>query len=132
MTGQKKIELGSLHPTRDLNYVMVICDGFIAVAKSQQAVGKEINICSGREISIGDLARLLIEKINPEAVIVNDDQRKRPENSEVNRLLGSNNKIHELTDWEQRYTLESGLQETIQWFRDEANIRRYKPEIYNV
>lgn len=81
---------------------------------------------------MGDLAHLLVDKINPGAVIKNDDQRKRPENSEVNRLLGSNKRIRKLTDWNQHYTIESGLQETIQWFRMEENLRHYKPEIYNV
>jgi NAD dependent epimerase/dehydratase len=132
LSGKEEIELGSLHPTRDLNYVRDICDGFIAVAKSERAIGKEINICSGKEISMGDLAHLLVEKINPGAVIKNDDQRKRPENSEVNRLLGCNKRIRKLTDWNQHYTIESGLQETIQWFRMEENLRHYKPEIYNV
>ncbi len=132
LSGKEEIELGSLHPTRDLNYVRDICDGFIAVAKSEPAIGKEINICSGKEISMGNLARKLVEKINPGAVIKNDEQRKRPENSEVNRLLGSNNEIMRLTDWGQKYTIESGLEETIEWFRKEENLRRYKPEIYNV
>ncbi len=132
LSGVQEIELGSLHPTRDLNYVRDICDGFIAVAKSERSIGKEVNICSGREISMGDLAQLLVDKINPGAVIKNDDQRKRPANSEVNRLLGSNKRIRKLTDWNQHYTIESGLQETIQWFRIEENLRRYKPEIYNV
>ncbi len=132
LSGQKEIKLGSLHPTRDLNYVKDTCEGFIAIAKSDETIGKEINICSGKEISMGDLAQMLIEMINPEAVIVSDEQRLRPEKSEVERLLGSNDMIRSLTGWSPGYPIYRGLEETINWFKNEINLKRYKPEIYNV
>ncbi|UCH46055.1 MAG: GDP-mannose 4,6-dehydratase, partial [Nitrospiraceae bacterium] len=132
LSGKEEIKLGSLSPTRDLNFVKDICNGFAAIAKSEQAIGHEINICSGKEISMGDLAGTLISMINPEAVVISDDQRVRPEKSEVERLNGNNAKIKQLTGWSPAYTLEKGLDETIEWFRNKDNLKRYKPEIYNV
>jgi NAD dependent epimerase/dehydratase len=132
LSGQKTIKLGSLSPTRDLNFVRDVCDGFVEIANSDRTIGEEINICSGREISIGSLARMLVDKINPHAVILNDDQRVRPEESEVERLLGGNEKIRKLTKWTPKYSLNSGLEKTIEWFRQEDNLKKYKPGIYNV
>lgn len=132
LTGRNEIRLGSLHPVRDMNYVRDICDGFIAVAKSDRAVGEEVNICSGAEVSMENLARMVIDMINPDASIISDEQRIRPANSEVGRLMGSNEKIRKLTGWSPGYTIESGLKETVEWFRKEENLRWYKPEIYNV
>ena len=97
---------------------------------SDQTVGQEINIATQKEISIGDLTNELIQQINPEAKIVCDEQRLRPEKSEVNRLLGSNQKIRQLTDWRPCYSFESGLAETIDFLR--LNMNRYKTDIYNV
>lgn len=130
IAGKTEIKLGSLTPTRDFNYVKDTAAGFIAIAKSDKTVGQEINIATQKEISIGDLANMLIEKINPSAKIVCEEERLRPEKSEVNRLLGSNAKIKELTDWAPKYTFEQGIDETIAFIRD--NISAYKPDIYNV
>ena len=132
LSGGKEIKLGSLHPTRDLNYVRDICEGFIAIARSEQTIGKEINICSNKEISMGNLARMLVDMINPEAEIINDEQRTRPGNSEVERLMGNNKKIKKLAGWSPEYTLDAGLRETIEWFKNKENLRRYKTKIYNV
>lgn len=130
LAGREEIKLGSLTPTRDFNYVKDTANGFYEIAKSQQTIGQEINIATQREISIGDLAAELIRQINPKAVIVCEKQRTRPEKSEVNRLLGSNEKIRRLTAWEPKYTFEEGLAETIAWIRD--NMSAYKTDIYNV
>ena len=130
LAGKEEIKLGSLTPTRDFNYVKDTANGFYEIAKSQQTIGQEINIATQREISIGDLAAELIRQINPKAVIVCEKQRTRPEKSEVNRLLGSNEKIRRLTEWEPRYTFEEGLAETIAWIRN--NMNAYKTDIYNV
>ena len=130
LAGREEIKLGSLTPTRDFNYVKDTAAGFIAIAESDKTIGQEINIATQREISIGDLAKEIIAQINPDAKIVCDEQRLRPEKSEVNRLLGANAKIKELTDWKQQYTFEQGIAETIAWIRQ--NMDAYKTDIYNV
>jgi dTDP-glucose 4,6-dehydratase len=104
--------------------------GFISIAESDKTVGQEINIASQKEISIGQLAETIINYINPNAKIVSDEQRLRPEKSEVNRLLGSNEKIKLLTGWEPKYTFEEGISETIEWMRD--NLAVYKADVYNL
>lgn len=130
LAGKTEIQLGSLTPTRDFNYVKDTAAGFIAIAESDRTIGQEINIATGQEISIGDLAKEIISQINPSASIVCDEQRLRPEKSEVNRLLGCNRKLKELTDWEQQYTFAEGIAETIEWLRHHMDA--YKTDIYNV
>ena len=130
LSGKEEIKLGSLTPTRDFNYVKDTAAGFIAIAESDQTIGEEINIATQQEISIGELATEIINQINPGARIICDEQRLRPEKSEVNRLLGSNEKIKRLTDWTPQYTFEQGVKETIEWIRD--NLNQYKADIYNV
>lgn len=130
LAGKEEIRLGSLTPTRDFNFVKDTVAGFIAIAESDRTIGQEINIATQKEISIGQLAEEIIGQINPNAKIVCDEQRLRPEKSEVNRLLGSNKKIKELTDWEPRYTFKDGISETIEWIRN--NMDSYKADIYNV
>ncbi len=130
LAGKTDIELGSLTPTRDFNFVKDTANGFIEIAKSSNTIGEEINIATQQEISIGELAEELIRQINPAASIICDEQRLRPENSEVNRLLGSNEKIKRLTNWTPRYTFEEGLAETIAFFKD--NLSKYKADIYNI
>ena len=132
LSGATHIKLGSLEPTRDFNYVKDTAAGFIAIAKSDATIGQEINIATQREISIGALARELIRQINPKAELISDENRLRPRNSEVERLLGSNEKIRSLTNWLPMYSLEQGLKETIEWFRIPENLSRYKTDIYNV
>lgn len=130
LAGKEEIKLGSLTPTRDFNYVKDTVRGFIAIAKSDQTIGEEINIATQKEISIGELAQEIISQINPQAKILCDDERLRPENSEVNRLLGSNEKIKRLTDWVPFYTLKEGIHGTIEWMR--LNLTNYKTDIYNI
>lgn len=130
LAGKTELNLGSLSPTRDLNYVLDTCQGFIDIAASDRTVGEEINIGSGKEISIGDLARKLIALINPDARIIQEEIRLRPDKSEVNRLLACNRKISDLTGWSPGYSLDQGLNETIAWIR--ANSAHYKHDIYNV
>ena len=130
LAGKEKIQLGSLTPTRDFNYVKDTAAGFIAIAESEKTIGEEINIATQQEISTGDLAREIISQINPKAEIICDEQRLRPKKSEVNRLLGSNEKIRKLTDWKQQYTFAEGISETIEWMRH--NMNAYKTDIYNV
>jgi len=130
LSGKEEIKLGKLSPTRDFNYVKDTVNGFIEIYKSDKAIGQEINIATGIEISIGDMAQELIKQINDKARIVCDEERLRPEKSEVNRLLGSNDKIHKLTAWKQQYTFEEGIAKTIEFFRD--NLDRYKTDIYNI
>ncbi|BEP30352.1 NAD-dependent 4,6-dehydratase LegB [Helicovermis profundi] len=130
LAGKEEIKLGSLTPTRDFNYVKDTARGFIEISKSSDTIGEEINIATQQEISIGQLAEELIRQINPNAKIVCDDQRLRPEKSEVNRLLGSNEKILRLTNWKPNYTFEQGLAETIEFFKH--NLERYKTDIYNI
>ena len=130
LSGQEELKLGSLTPTRDFNYVKDTVAGFIAVAESDKTVGEEINIATQQEISIGDLAKEIIAQINPNAKIICDEQRLRPAKSEVNRLLGCNEKIKRLTDWQPKYTFAQGIEETIEWIRN--NLEHYKSDIYNL
>lgn len=130
LAGKEKIHLGSLTPTRDFNYVLDTANGFISIFRSDKTIGQEINIATQHEISIGQLAEELIRQINPAAQIVCDEERLRPEKSEVNRLLGCNRKIKELTDWEPKYTFQEGLANTIAFLKD--NLDKYKVDIYNV
>lgn len=130
LAGKEEIELGSLTPTRDFNYVKDTANGFIEIAKSDKTIGEEINIATQQEISIGQLADELIRQINQNAKIVCDEQRLRPEKSEVNRLLGSNEKIKRLTSWKPNYSFEQGLAETIEFFKH--NLDKYKTDIYNI
>lgn len=130
LAGKREIKLGSLTPTRDFNYVKDTADGFISIYESECTIGEEINIATQKEISIGQLAKELIRQINPEAEIICDGERLRPEKSEVNRLLGCNEKILRLTDWRPKYSLEEGLKHTIEFLKE--NLDRYKTEIYNL
>lgn len=132
LSGATSIKLGAVHPKRDLLFVKDTTDAFITIAKSNNTIGHEINIASGHEISIGDLANNIIAQINPAATIETDETRLRPEKSEVDRLLGSAEKLHTLTGWQPNYDLQKGLKETIEWFSSADNMKFYKPDIYNV
>lgn len=130
LAGREEIRLGSLSPTRDFNYVKDTANGFLAISKAANTIGEEINIATQQEISIGDLAREIIAQINPKAEIICEEERLRPVNSEVNRLLGSNEKIKRMTDWTPNYTLKDGIHETIEWIKQ--NMAAYKTDIYNI
>jgi dTDP-glucose 4,6-dehydratase len=130
--GNRKIKLGSLHPTRDFNYVGDTVSGFIAVAGSNHAIGEVINCGSGKEISIADLALLIAEIMGVEIEIEADDIRLRPEKSEVERLLCDNTKLYQLTGYKPHTSLRDGLTKTIAWFSAPQNLKIYKTGIYNV
>lgn len=130
LSGKREIQLGALNPTRDFNYVKDTVNGFVEIMKSERTIGEEINIATQKEISIGNLANELIRQINPSACVVCDKKRVRPEKSEVERLLGSNKKICELTDWKPQYSFEQGISETIMFMKE--NLDRYKVDLYNV
>ncbi|MFM9872948.1 MAG: SDR family NAD(P)-dependent oxidoreductase [Fimbriimonadaceae bacterium] len=124
------VKLGSITPTRDLNYVSNTVSGFLAAAGPEAAIGQTINLGSNREISIGDLAHLIAKLMNKPVEIITDSQRVRPENSEVERLLGSAAKAKAILGWEPEISLEVGLTKTIDWMAD--HIAKYRPEIYAV
>lgn len=132
LAGAEQIRLGSLSPTRDFNYVADTAAGFLALAECDAAVGREVNIATQQEISIGELARELIRQINPAAAIVTAAERLRPENSEVERLLGCNAQLRALTGWKPKYDLAAGLAETIAWFRQPGRLSGYKADLYNI
>ncbi|MEJ5961270.1 NAD-dependent 4,6-dehydratase LegB [Pedobacter immunditicola] len=132
LSGKQEIKLGDVTPTRDMLFVQDTVKGFIEIAKSDKLVGHDCNIATQSEISVGDIAQELIRQINPSAEIISDEQRLRPEKSEVFRLYGSNKKILENTNWKLSYTLAQGLAETIDWFRNPENLKQYKSNIYNV
>ncbi len=132
LDGQEKLYLGSTSPTRDFNYVEDTVAGFIALAGCDDTIGEEVNISSGTEHSIADVADILVDQINPNAKIIAQDQRMRPEKSEVFRLLGDNTKIKKFTDWEPQFSLEQGLKQTIDWFSNQKNLSHYKSNIYNI
>ena len=135
-SGKRQIKLGSLHPTRDFNYVADTVNGFVAALQSEEAVGEVINIGSNFEVSIGDTVNEIAKIMNVDVTILTDEQRLRPEKSEVDRLWASNTKARELLGWKPEYAgLEGfrlGLTETIEWFSDSANLGRYKADIYNL
>ena len=130
--GNRKIRLGALHPTRDFNFVLDTVQGFIAVAESGQSVGEVINCGSNYEISIGDTVKLIAEIMGADIEIETEEIRFRPERSEVERLWCDNAKIERLTGFKPATTLRQGLEKTIKWFTDPANLKQYKTDIYNV
>ncbi|MCL2717258.1 MAG: NAD-dependent 4,6-dehydratase LegB [Lachnospiraceae bacterium] len=130
LAGNNEIKLGSLSPTRDFVYVKDTARGFMEIAKCDNTIGKEINIATMNEISIGGLAEKLIKLIHPEARIVSDEIRLRPENSEVERLLGDNSFLYSLVGWKPETTIDEGLAETIDFIK--CNLGVYKTDIYNI
>ena len=132
LNGAKEIKLGDITPTRDLLFVKDTVNGFLKIAQCDHLIGHEVNIATQSEISVGDLAQELINNINPNARIITDEVRLRPEKSEVFRLFGSNEKLKSFTNWKQNYTLQEGLKETVEWFSQKENLQQYKSDIYNV
>ncbi len=130
--GAREIKVGDLTPTRDFNFVEDTAAGFIAIAKCKDAIGKEINIATGREVSMADTLHTIATLMSADVKWVTDPKRLRPGGSEVFRLLGDNSLITSLTDWRPRYTLEEGLKKTIGWFSDSSNLKKYKSGIYNI
>jgi NAD dependent epimerase/dehydratase len=130
--GRKSIKLGSLHPTRDFNYVEDTCRGFIALAECDAAIGQTVNIGSNAEISIGDTVDLIRELMGSAITVETDDVRIRPAASEVERLWCDNTRIRALTGYVPQVSLREGLSRTIEWFGKVENLRRYKADIYNL
>jgi NAD dependent epimerase/dehydratase len=130
--GRQSIRLGSLHPTRDFNYVEDTCRGFIALAECDKAVGETVNIGSNAEISIGDTVALIKDLMGSQIIVETDDARIRPAASEVERLWCDNTRIHALTGYAPQVGLREGLTRTIAWFGQQENLRRYKADIYNL
>ena len=127
---QDTVRLGNLTATRDLNYVANTVDGFVAAAESSEAIGQTINLGSGREISIGDLAQLIAELLGRPITIETDTDRIRPDKSEVERLLADNGRAERLLGWRPEVTLEEGLERTIDWTRE--NLSRFRTGVYNI
>ena len=135
-SGMRKIKLGALHPTRDFSYIKDTVSGFIAVEESEKSVGEVINIGSNFEISIGETANLIAKVMGANIEIESDEARLRPDKSEVERLWADNSKAKNLTGWEPLYAgkdgLKRGLAETVEWFINSENLKKYKADIYNV
>lgn len=126
----KKVRLGNLHPTRDLNYVSDIADGFLLAGSVPGAIGQTIHLGSGHEISIEALAQTIIGLIDPDIEIERDDQRLRPEGSEVDRLIADNSLARNILGWKPKVELEEGLKRTIEWMRE--HVHQYRPNEYSV
>lgn len=132
MAAGSELKLGDLKPTRDFNYVEDTCRGFMLLAECEAAVGKTVNIGSGKEISIGETLNLIKSIMGSDAIPVADVERLRPPKSEVFRLCCDNALIHELTGFEPKVSVEEGLRRTVEWFRNPANLAKYKTDVYNV
>ncbi|WNB75186.1 NAD-dependent 4,6-dehydratase LegB [Methylomonas koyamae] len=130
--GKKQIQLGDVSPTRDFNYVEDTCRGFIALAESDNTVGETVNIGSNFEISVGDTLNLIKRIMASDVEFLLDQQRLRPEKSEVNRLWCDNAKLKALTGFTPQVPLEEGLRRTVAWFSEAGNLKKYKTDIYNV
>lgn len=133
-SGKRTIELGSLTPTRDLTFVADTAQAFVAVgtAPAAQVVGEVFNAGSGREISVGELARTIAEVMGIDAEVVEDPQRLRPTASEVQRLVCDSTKLRGATAWAPQYDLRTGLKATVAWFSDPVNLARYRPDVYTI
>lgn len=135
-SGQRRIKLGAVSPTRDFNYVQDTVGGFMAALSSEAGAGEVVNFGSNFEISVGDTAQLIAEAMGASIEIETDEQRLRPANSEVERLWADNTRARELFGWSPAYAgrdgLRRGLAETAEWFRQPANLSGYKSNIYNL
>lgn len=130
--GNKQIKIGDIRPTRDFNYVKDICTGFLKLAECQATIGETVNIGSNFEISIGDLFTMIKGIMHSDVEFIVDQQRLRPEKSEVFRLWCDNGKISKLTGFQPEYSLEKGLEETVRWISKPENFNKYKADIYNL
>jgi nucleoside-diphosphate-sugar epimerase len=131
-SGVKEIKVGDLRPTRDFNYVTDTCRGFIQLACCEEVKGETVNIGSNFEISMGDTLEIIKRLMKSEVTFITDNERLRPENSEVFRLWCDNSKIERLTGFKPEYSIEQGLSETVNWFTNPKNLEKYKGDIYNV
>ena len=131
-SGAREIKIGDTRPTRDFNYVLDTCKGIISLSECEAAIGQVVNIGSNYEISVGDTFRMIKRLMRSDVIPIVDQERMRPEESEVQRLWCDNTKIRDLTGFKPDYNLEEGLELTIDWFMKPENLRKYKTEIYNV
>jgi nucleoside-diphosphate-sugar epimerase len=131
-SGMKEIKLGDTSPTRDFNYVLDTCRGVIELAKCDHAIGETVNIGSNYEISVQDTLELIKDIMGSDVVFSTDQNRIRPENSEVFRLWCDNTKINKLTGFEPKYSIREGLEKTVEWFAKPCNLAKYKAQLYNV
>lgn len=129
--GAEEIKVGDLTPTRDFNYVKDTVAGFLAIAQAPGLEGEEVNIATGREVTMRQTLEAIAKVMGRDVKWITDPERLRPGKSEVRRLLGSNEKIQKLTGWRPRYSLEDGLRETAAWFTNRENLKYYKSNIYN-
>lgn len=132
LSDSDSLHLGNIKMTRDFNYVEDTVQGFISIAESDRCIGQEINIATEREYSILDIAQKIMDVSGRSKPISYDQKRTRPDSSEVFRLLGSNKKIKELTNWQSLYCLEKGLKLTYDWFSIKSNLKNYKSDLYNI
>lgn len=136
LANKSKVKLGSLSPTRDFSFVQDTADGFLAAAQSDAIIGQTINLGSGFEISIKETAETIAKIMNTKLELVDDQQRVRPENSEVERLHASIEKAKTVLGWQPQLKgltgFETGLKQTIEWFSNAANLARYKADRYNL
>lgn len=130
-SGKKEIKVGDLTPTRDFNYVEDTAAGFVSLARAEGIEGKEINICTGTEVSMKETLDIIADLMGGGVTYVTDPERLRPGKSEVFRLCGDNTLITSLTDWRPRFSLRDGLQRCVDWFSEPANLVKYKTDIYN-
>lgn len=134
--GKDTVKLGAISPTRDFNYIKDTVSGFISVMNSEKSIGEVINIGSNYEVSIGETAEMIADIMNVNLTIETDEQRLRPEKSEVNRLWAENKKAKELLGWTPQYGdkegFRKGLEETIEWFTNPQNLAQYKADVYNI
>lgn len=132
LSGKTEIKLGDLTPTRDLLFVEDTVRAFEAIANCEELIGHEVNIATNSEISIQEVANILIQNINPKAKIITDQNRIRPEKSEVFRLYGDNTKLKNFTNWESKTDFTQAILKTIEWFSHKDNLSKYKSDIYNL
>jgi dTDP-glucose 4,6-dehydratase len=130
--GKRTLSLGAIRPTRDFTYVGDTVEGFLACLHGAGVEGATLNLGTGREISVGDLVGLIASRMGAEVQVELDRDRLRPDASEVERLLADNSRMQALTGWAPRVSLEEGIDRTIRWFSEPANLARYKSGLYNV
>ena len=131
-SGKEEIKVGDLRPSRDFNYVADTVAGFLAIASCEEAIGKEINIATGRDVSMKETLELIAEIMGRDVKFIVDPARIRPEKSEVMRLQGDSTLLRKLTGWKPAHTLRQGLELTVEWFTTPGRLSQYKPDIYNV
>jgi NAD dependent epimerase/dehydratase len=132
LSGSSEVMIGNTAPTRDMNFVTDTVAGLTALANCEEAVGKEVNICTGTEVSVGDIASVIMELTGSTARLADMRERHRPDSSEVYRLCGDNSLITSLTGWKPEHNLKRGIEKTIEWFRDAGHLNRYKADRYNI